>query len=100
MKLTKGMAYYFIFWILYLPFSIVLTLILNYSIEEFFVSLGIGALLLLMFLTGRLILLKLYYKTTLGSYAPNTSNSETPKDNLEGFRTIFTEVKNEEVQLS
>ena len=98
MKFTKGMVYYFIFWILYLPFSIVLTLILNYGLEEFFVSLGLGALLLLVFLTGRLILLKLYFKTPRGSYAASNSETSIPKDNLEGFRTMFEEVKNEELQ--
>ena len=101
MKLSKGMSYYFVFWITYLPFAILLTLFQDYGFVKFLVVIGSGALILLVFLTLRLIIFKLRKR---GAIYPieNTSSSETPvpKDNLEGFRTIFTEVKNENLQVS
>ncbi len=95
MKLTRGMLLYFGFWILYLPASIVLTLLLDYNLEQFFVSLGLGALLLLLFLTGRLIVLKLFCKKSVIAPSVTVCNSETPnpKDNMDGFRNMFAEVQ-------
>src|SRR3989338_5358212 len=101
MKLTKGMAYYFAFWILYLPLSIVLTLMLNFGLEEFFVSLGLGALILLAFLSIRLLIIKLSEKDPL-SFPSSENVSEAPisEDNLEIVEKTVMEVKNEEVQLA
>lgn len=101
MKLTKGMAYYFTFWILYLPLSIILTLILNFGLEEFFVSLGLGALILLAFLSIRLLVIKLSEKGPPSfPSSEDVSKAPIPEDNLELIEKTATEVKNEEVQLA
>ena len=101
MKLTKGMAYYFAFWILYLPLSIVLTFMLNFGLEEFFVSLGLGALILLAFLSIRLLIIKLSEKD-IPSFPSSENVSEAPisEDNLEIVEKTVMEVKNEEAQLA
>ena len=91
MKTTKLIAYYFLFWILYLPLSIVVSLLFKLDLESFFIFLGIGALLLLTFLTIKFLQVKkkVHSKTTpIG----NVSSSETPiPDELEGFRIMFEE---------
>jgi len=99
MKTSKLIAYYFMFWILYLPLSIAFSLLFKLNLETFFIFLGIGALLLLVFLTVKLLIVK---KKAHGKITPkeNASSSETlmPKveDSLEGFRELFREeVKNE-----
>jgi len=94
MKTSKLIAYYFMFWILYLPLSIAFSLLFKLNLETFFIFLGIGALLLLLFLTVKFLIVK---KKTHGKITPkeNTSSSETlmPKveDSLEGFRELFRE---------
>ncbi len=101
MKLTKGMAYYFMFWILYLPLSIVITLMLNFGLEEFFMSLGLGALILLAFLSIRLLIIKLSEKDSPSfPSSENVSEVPIPEDNLEIIEKNVAEVKNEEVQLA
>ena len=93
MKLSKSMAYYFTFWIIYLPLTIVFSLLFNLKLEMFLSYLGIGALLLLAFLSVRFLIYKLK-----SSKPTKQSNSETsmPKDNLEQFRQMFnSEVLNE-----
>ena len=82
MKLTKGMAYYFMFWILYLPLSIVITLMLNFGLEEFFVSLGLGALILLVFLSVRLLAVKLRENGSPSIPSDNISEIPVSEDNI------------------
>jgi len=101
MRLIKGMAYYFMFWILYLPLSIVITLMLNFGLEEFFVSLGLGAIILLAFLSIRLLIIKLSEKDSPSfPSSKNVSEAPIPEDNLEIREKTAAEVKNEEVQLA
>jgi len=101
MKLTRGMAYYFAFWILYLPLSIVLTFMQDFGLEEFFVSLGLGALILLVFLSVRLLIIKLSERYT-PPFTPdeNAGEASIPEGNLEIIEKTAEEVKNEEVQLA
>ena len=92
MKTTKLIAYYFIFWILYLPLSIAVSLLFKLNLETFLISLGIGALLLLVFLTIKFLFVKKKVHSKINP-VENASCSETliPKDDLEGFRSMFKE---------
>ncbi|MBS3162136.1 hypothetical protein J4476_05580 [Candidatus Woesearchaeota archaeon] len=100
MRTSKLIAYYFLFWILYLPLNIVISLLFKFDLGIFFMTLGIGALLLLAFLTIKLLIVKKKAHSKISS-KENASCSETlmPKveDNLESFRELFKEqeVKNE-----
>ena len=100
MKLSKSMFYYFGFWILYIPFSIVLTLLLNYNLEQFFVSFGLGALMLLVFLTVRLVFYKVRMKGIPLPSDTKVGEAPLPEEKLEGFRTMFTEVSNETKEIT
>jgi|SRR3989344_4075292 len=88
MKLTKGIQYYFMFWTLYLPLSIVIALFFHHSLELFLAGIGIGAIGLFIFLFGRLLYLKIIKKKNLSSL--KTEEIETSAE-LENFRTLFSE---------
>ena len=94
MKMSKGILYYFVFWILYLPLNIVLTIILNQGIEEFFVSLGLGALIQFVFLSLRLIVMK------LKEPKDTDVEQEISESNLDAIEKTIGDVKNEETQLA
>jgi hypothetical protein len=87
-KLTR---YYFIFWALYLPLAVILTIITKSGLFGFSSITGIGALGLLVFLSIELLVMK--PKKELPKL---TNRSVTPvpvNDNLEGFRNIIAEVQ-------
>ncbi|HLC86418.1 MAG TPA: hypothetical protein VJG30_03975 [Candidatus Nanoarchaeia archaeon] len=98
MKTSKLIAYYFMFWILYLPLSITVSLLFKLDLETFFIFLGIGALLLLVFLTVKFLLVKKKVHGKITPKVENAGSSETlmPKDEFEGFRKMFVEVNNNE----
>jgi len=91
MRLTKSMLFYFGFWILYLPMSIVLTLLLNYTLEQFFVSLGLGALILLVCHVIGLVVHIISSKRKVMASPPSNSETPSPKDDMNGFRMMFNE---------
>lgn len=94
MKLTNAMIYYFMFWTFYIPVAVVLSLLLNRTLEQFFAGTGIGALILLVFLTTRLAYLKIKSHTPmLKDASSNSSLKENPCALL--FSNKKKEVKDE-----
>lgn len=92
MKFTKGMFIYFLFWILYIPFAITITLLQNYSLDKFFIGIGLGALVLLVFLSFRLAFMVLRSPPSLKAKEVVFSSKNVtpnPLDTFRAFRLIF-----------
>jgi len=93
MKLTKTTKYYFMFWIIYIPLTALFGLLFRIEIEKYVAGLGVGAVLLFIFLTIRLIIIKNSEKKEISK---NIEKEIVKEENK--IEEVKTEIKNEIIQ--